>query len=72
MHRARGELLDGRVGCSYGKAALGKADGPVIIDGVLYAFSSDWETDVVPVADKTLPAGTDLNAITNLMNTSRT
>lgn len=51
------------MGCSHGKAARGKADGPVIIDGVLYAFSSDWATDAVPVADKTLPAGTDLNAI---------
>ncbi|BEL79886.1 terminase [Serratia marcescens] len=35
------------MGCSHGKAARGKADGPVIIDGVLYAFSSDWATDVL-------------------------
>nr|WP_237730478.1 PBSX family phage terminase large subunit [Serratia marcescens] len=47
MHRDAGELPGGRVGCSHGKAARGKADGPVIIDGVLYAFSSDWATDVL-------------------------
>ena len=35
------------MGRSHGKAARGKADGPVIIDGVLYAFSSDWATDVL-------------------------
>lgn len=35
------------MGGSHGKAARGKADGPVIIDGVLYAFSSDWATDVL-------------------------
>lgn len=51
------------MGCSHGKAARGKADGSVIINGALYAFSSDWAIDMVPVADKTLPAVTDLNAI---------
>lgn len=35
------------MGFSHGEAARGKNDSPVIIDGVLYAFSSDWATDVL-------------------------
>lgn len=35
------------MGFLYGEAARGKTDSPVIIDGVLYAFSSDWATDVL-------------------------
>lgn len=35
------------MGFSHGEATRGKNDSPVIIDGVLYAFSSDWATDVL-------------------------
>ncbi|MFD0707493.1 PBSX family phage terminase large subunit [Photorhabdus akhurstii] len=32
---------------TYGETARGKTGSPVIIDGVLYAFSSDWATEVL-------------------------